>query len=305
MRFFLSNRLSATMTLSVWLSAQHSAMACFISKAVSSTTVSHYMTSAPMDTPVLSLGTMDIFHLQRAVDSTQDEAKRLIDIRRPKGYFAVIAENQRKGRGTSGRKWVATEGNLFLTLAIPTDAIPRYKTTLLPLGVGLVIAQIVRHRLTIRPTVKWPNDVLIDGQKVAGTLIENHVSDNREFFLVGVGVNVRSHPVELPSEGGDFRSKPRSATHLQNYANPNQGTLCAFDIGVDIAAGIQDWVSGMEYLDPATFTSDWRSWADLKADYELRKTGEKVKILDVEQNGLLRVIDGAGKERFLAGDYFF
>jgi biotin-[acetyl-CoA-carboxylase] ligase BirA-like protein len=258
-----------------------------------------------MDAPVLSPENIDIFHLRRTVDSTQDEAKRLLDTYRPKCSLAVIADNQRKGRGTSGRSWVATEGNLFLSVAIPMNSIPRSKVTLLPLGVGLIIAQTVRPQLTTRPTVKWPNDVLIDGMKIAGTLIENYRSDQNEFWLVGVGVNVRSSPHVLNSEPKDFRSMPRTATHLQRYANPSQDLFTAFDVGVELATGLQEWVSGLESLDAVDFTSSWKSWADFSADYELRETGERVKILDIEQDGQLRVLDAFGNQRLLVADYFF
>jgi biotin-(acetyl-CoA carboxylase) ligase len=254
---------------------------------------------------VLSSDNIDIFHLRRIVDSTQDEAKRLLDSSLPKGWLAVIADNQRKGRGTSGRPWVSSEGNLFMTVAIPVDSIPSSKLTLLPLGVGLIIAQTLWPRLTTRPTVKWPNDVLIDGMKIAGTLIESHSSDHRQFWLVGVGVNVQSHPVELPSHALDFRSNPRSATHLLKYANSNQSNLSVFDIGVELAVGLQEWVSGLRSLDEVAFVSSWKRWADFSVAYELRETGERVKILDMERDGQLRVVDGVGKERLLVADYFF
>jgi biotin-(acetyl-CoA carboxylase) ligase len=141
--------------------------------------------------------------------------------------------------------------------------------------------------------------------KIAGTLIENYRSDQNEFWLVGVGVNVRSSPHVLNSEPKDFRSMPRTATHLQRYANPSQDLFTAFDVGVELATGLQEWVSGLESLDAVDFTSSWKSWADFSADYELRETGERVKILDIEQDGQLRVLDAFGNQRLLVADYFF
>ena len=305
MRLCLSTMLGAIMSFSVSRSSRSKATASFVSRVVSSSFPRHIQRSIHMDVPVLSSETIDVFHLRRTVDSTQDEAKRLLDTFHSQGYLAVIAENQRKGRGTSGRPWVSTEGNLFMTVAIPMDSIPRSKFTLLPLGVGLVTAQTVWPHLITRPTVKWPNDVLIDGRKVAGTLIENYSSDQRQFWLVGIGVNVQSHPVELPSQYLDFRSEPRSATHLLKYVHSNHERLTAFDVGVELASALQEWVSSLGSLDDFAFVSSWKRWADFSVDYELRETGERVKILDVERDGQLRVIDGIGQERLLVADYFF
>jgi len=261
-----------------------------------------------MDVPALSVEGLDIFHLQRTVDSTQDEAKRFIDTIRPEGSLAVIAQNQRKGRGTTGRRWVSVEGNLFMTVAIPRDVIPPSKLTLLPLGVGLIIAQTLKTKLktNIFPTVKWPNDVLIDGRKIAGTLIENHSSNRCDFWLVGVGVNVQSHPPNLPSETQDFRPKAREATHLHMFSDSTSQNLpVAFDLGVSIAVGLQQWVDTLGSLDVATFVSSWKSWADFGVPYELRETGERLIIVDLQEDGQLRVIDSNGVERLLMADYFF
>ena len=305
MRLCLSTILCSTMTFSVSLLSLSTATASFVSRVVLSNFARHIHRSTHTDAPVLSSENMDIFHLRRTVDSTQDEAKRLLDGTLHKGSLAVIADSQRKGRGTSGRPWVSSEGNLFMTMAIPIDSIPSSKITLLPLGVGLIIAQTLWPRLTTRPTVKWPNDVLIDGMKIAGTLIENYCSDDRQFWLVGVGVNVHSHPVELPSHTGDFRSNPRSASHLMKYANSNQSNLSVFDIGVELASGLQEWITGLRSLDEEAFVSSWKLWADFSVPYELRETGESVKILDMERDGQLRVVDGFGRERLLVADYFF
>jgi BirA family biotin operon repressor/biotin-[acetyl-CoA-carboxylase] ligase len=262
---------------------------------------------------VVSSKDLSIFHLRRTVDSTQDEAKRLLEMHRPTGCgcLAVIADNQRKGRGTSGRSWVASEGNLFLTCAIPTNVVPLSKITLLPLGVGLLVAEQLHRHLSCRPTVKWPNDVLVDGKKIAGTLIENHrvVGQEDDFWLVGIGVNVKSHPMTLPTERKDFRVMPRSATSMQEYAAPpdDQKTILpsALDLGIDLTMRLQEWTNDLAGLDAAEFTSTWKAWSELGVEYEIRETGEKVRIIDIAHDGQLCVIDDGGNQRLLVADYFY
>lgn len=106
------------------------------------------------------------------VSSTMDVAKELLssppDPLRDHELFAVVAENQRKGRGTHGRQWLSGQKNLYLTLVVSRSALPPIPLTLTPLRVGTLIASAIQARVTSGAQVKlkWPNDVLISGKKV-------------------------------------------------------------------------------------------------------------------------------------------
>lgn len=253
---------------------------------------------------VLRLENIDIYHVRRTVGSTQDEVRRLLDDYRPRGSLAVVAENQSDGRGTNGRTWVATEGNLFLSVAVPMQTIPTSRWTLLPLGVGLAIAQTVESLVTTKPTLKWPNDVLIDGMKISGTLIENHRSSEHEFLIVGVGVNVLSHPEELPSENEDFRYRPRAATCLKHYLRAEQNIPEPYALGTRLAVQISSFSHELHGIKRADFIYSWKSWSDFSVRYELRESGEILQIIDIEDDGRLLVLDERGNERLLISDYF-
>ena len=100
----------------------------------------------------------------------------------------VVAETQTASRGRLGRRWVSDSGNLyFSTLFRPNvDALP----LLSPLA-GVAVARAVRQTASLYPAIKWPNDVMIDGRKVAGILAESTMSGSRvDHAIVGVGVNV-------------------------------------------------------------------------------------------------------------------
>lgn len=255
--------------------------------------------------PLRSLKNLEVFHLRRTVESTQDETKRLLALHEPKGCLAVIADNQSCGRGTSGRSWVATRGNLFLTCAIPMDMIPLSKLTLLPLGVGLLIAMTLDRHLSCRPSVKWPNDVLVEQKKIAGTLIENHRLGTNDYWLVGIGVNVESYPSSLPTEKSDFRNMPRRATSMKEHIKPGHELIRAVDLGVHLAVELEAWASGMSLLDSAEFTKTWKGWSDMNTSYEIRETGETVFPVEIEDDGRLKVINSDGEQRVLVADYFF
>jgi BirA family biotin operon repressor/biotin-[acetyl-CoA-carboxylase] ligase len=264
------------------------------------------------DQVVFSSKDLQVFHLKRTVDSTQEEAKRLLGAHRRRNtttdqssrVLAVIADDQRKGRGTGGRSWVASKGNLYLTCAVAMDLIPMSKVPLLPLGVGTLVAERLAQYSKTRPTVKWPNDVLLgDGLKVAGTLIENYRIDDQDWWLVGIGVNVDSYPLQLPTGQGDFHPKPRSATCLQAYAK-NLDSPKAVDLGVDLASGLQRWTNLVQMEEASAIVARWKTWANM-GTYTIRETGEDVVAVDIRPDGQLIVIGQDGKERLLVADYFY
>jgi BirA family biotin operon repressor/biotin-[acetyl-CoA-carboxylase] ligase len=128
------------------------------------------------------------------VDSTNEEAKRLVAAGRPTG-FAIFAARQTAGRGRLNRVWQTLSGNLAATIVVsPSTAIGLRST--IALMSGLAIFDVVKHRLGGRHdlAIKWPNDILIDGAKVSGTLIE---ADDATIY-VGIGINIATKPDGLP-----------------------------------------------------------------------------------------------------------
>ena len=120
----------------------------------------------------------------RSVGSTNAKARELADRGAPHGTL-VTASEQTAGRGRQGRTWVTPAGT-----AIAASLILRAFDELLPLRAGLAVADLAGAAAR----VKWPNDVLLDGRKVAGILVEARMP---EWAVVGIGVNVRGVPPEV------------------------------------------------------------------------------------------------------------
>lgn len=206
------------------------------------------------------------------------------------------------------------------------------KITWLPLGVGVLIAEALDRRyptLACRPVVKWPNDVLLDGKKIAGTLIESYQNNGQnsgsgggggdDYWLVGIGINVQSHPASLPTESKDFRAIPRAATSVREYTTSSSSSssspasssddddISALDLGVDLTIRLQEWTNDLanNNVDASEFIARWKRWSELGVEYEIRETGEKVMIVDIANDGQLCVIDADGNQRFLIADYFY
>ena len=128
------------------------------------------------------------------VGSTNDVARSAAE----RGFgerLAVFAELQTRGRGQHGRKWITPPGRALLFSTLWRDAAAAES---LPMRCGVAVVEALA-RFGVEARLKWPNDVLIDGAKVAGVLIEGgYVGERPEYFVAGIGLNVLQTPQELP-----------------------------------------------------------------------------------------------------------
>lgn len=148
-------------------------------------------------------GTIEVLRLDE-VDSTNLEARRwAASVPAGAGALAIVAERQTAGVGRFGRRWHSPEGGLWMTLAWPVEGDERAVLEGLGLRVGVACLRAVERALEgaagAGPVeLKWPNDVLIGGEKVCGSLTESVRESGRLWLIVGVGINVNNDPAELP-----------------------------------------------------------------------------------------------------------
>ena len=136
----------------------------------------------------------NLLYLQ-TTSSTQDVARAEAEGGAPVGT-AVLAEEQTAGRGRLGRAWVSPAGeNIHVTLVMRPPA-PRLRV--LSIVAPLAIAEALEG-IGLAPRLKWPNDVLVGGRKIAGILIETELSgDAVKYALVGIGLNVNFDVEAVP-----------------------------------------------------------------------------------------------------------
>jgi BirA family biotin operon repressor/biotin-[acetyl-CoA-carboxylase] ligase len=127
--------------------------------------------------------------------STMDDARVEAETGAPHGTV-VMAEEQLAGRGRFGRRWVSAAGkNLYLTVVLRPDPA---RLRRLAMTVPLAICFAAEEVAPVRADIKWPNDVQVNGRKLAGVLIENEFSGgDPKYALAGIGVNVND-PVSDP-----------------------------------------------------------------------------------------------------------
>ncbi|CAN1562338.1 BirA Biotin-(acetyl-CoA carboxylase) ligase [Rhabdaerophilaceae bacterium] len=152
---------------------------------------------APVIDPGLASRGYALHHLTE-VGSTNTEAK--CALRQGQSLFWVVADQQIAGRGRHDRSWVSPPGNLYASLALAHPAAPA-QLPLLGFVAGLALVEAIKSLapdLAPRLTLKWPNDMLLDGKKCAGILLEGaDDAQGRRGVVIGIGVNIAHGPQEL------------------------------------------------------------------------------------------------------------
>ncbi len=141
-----------------------------------------------------------------SLGSTNAEADTLFESGESPPFW-VRADAQTEGRGRRGRDWVSPKGNFYGTAVYAFEGGPQDAAKLSFVAAIAVANALSAYTLTTAPSLKWPNDVLIGGRKVAGLLLE--AKPGR--VMIGIGVNLVSHP-----DGGNI-----PATHLLEHIEPS------------------------------------------------------------------------------------
>ena len=132
-------------------------------------------------------------HYQPDCESTQELARDALLEGAGEGW-AIVTDHQRAGRGRQGRVWMAPPGKALLLSLVLQPAVDVLAK--LPLLAGLAVAGAIEISTGISPDLKWPNDVLVRGRKLAGMLVERPAGAG---VIIGVGVNVSQLAAELPA----------------------------------------------------------------------------------------------------------
>ena len=112
----------------------------------------------------------------------------------------IVTDSQTSGRGRWNRAWHSpTHQGLYASIVYAGDIVAESRATLLTIGVGVAIAQILSHFANLTIDLRWPNDLYLSGKKLGGILIENFEG----FWIVGVGINVTGGSAEFPKDVSD------------------------------------------------------------------------------------------------------
>lgn len=231
------------------------------------------------------------------IDSTNLRAWQLGEEGAVEGTV-VIADSQSAGKGRLGRFWVSPAGvNLYLSLLLRPPLPPRDAPQLTFLS-ALAVARAVEVASGMRPTMKWPNDVLLGGAKVAGLLNEMSAETERINFLVlGIGVNLNMDAEQFPSQ----LRYPATSLLLASGRRVARVSFCQILLAELDRLYRRYLVEGF-----APIRAGWEEYFSLvgnrvSVDCTSHVVDGKVIGIDVD-GALLLQLSGGGTERILAGD---
>lgn len=207
-----------------------------------------------------------------------------------------VADEQTGGRGRHGRTWISPPGNLYATLALTAPCDPAIAPEL-----GFV-AGLALHRAVESVTgfchpalaIKWPNDLLLSGAKIAGLLLEGTQARAGQFaVLIGIGVNINSAPEGLPY--------PSRALVSQTSALTRDAVLVA--LSHEWLAAIAQWRSGF-----AATRAEWLAVAyGIGTEVRIRPPNGEIRgiMRGIDERGCLLLDTPDGELTIDAGDVFF
>lgn len=240
-------------------------------------------------------GGLPVAHFSE-IGSTNAEALSRAAAGKPEQW--IVADRQLSGRGRRGRHWVSEPGNLYASLLLYDPAPPSCSPQICfvaALALHDAICDLLPSLDASRLRVKWPNDLLLGGRKLAGILVEGASAGPKQAVVTGIGVNCAHHPADTPYPVTDFASESQAvapASLLERLA-------------VRMLDRLAQWQRG------GGFSATRKAWLDRA--YNLGHEIE-VKLPERILNGRFEEIDGDGalvlglpdghRELIRAGDVF-
>ncbi|MFI5358779.1 MAG: biotin--[acetyl-CoA-carboxylase] ligase [Halanaerobiales bacterium] len=237
-----------------------------------------------------------------SIDSTNFKAKELAS----KGYQSgtvVVADEQTAGRGRLGRNWYSPAGTgLWLSIILRPD-IPPLDSPLLTVIASLAVYESLlvlekepaapeQHNNTLQ--IKWPNDILMDGKKLAGILTELSLGSKINYAVVGIGINVNQE--EFPAELSGI------ATSLRREYNKEIDRLELFK---KILISFERYYFRLLNNDGPQLVKEWKGRMNIIGKEVSIHDNERIyqgRVLDIAEQGELILESGGEIFHFWAGD---
>ncbi len=215
----------------------------------------------------------------KSVDSTNEYCKR-----EDRGEdMIVISSQQTDGRGTKGRSFVSLNGGIYLSVMKHYRGFDSSKTFRIMVNSCVAVCRAL-EQYRVKPVIRWSNDILVSGLKISGTLIENSFSgQNLTRSIVGIGVNLNN---EIPDELRAIAISLKSA--------------CGKAVSYEAFKGLLIDALNKEYS-----ISEYKSYMPwLGRDVVIKTDTEtlKVRSVDIEEDGRLKIIRGGSAVRLSSGE---
>ena len=234
-----------------------------------------------------------------SIDSTQNQALKMAHDPANNGVV-IVASKQTGGRGRSGRQWISPKGGIWISIILQ----PKFDisiTTLFPIASALALSIAIEKTFSITPELKWPNDLTLNGKKVAGMLVDVSLESNKiESLVLGVGINFNVNTKEIE----------KTLKGTPNFYGVT--SLSEQNIDVKPIQLVQTFLVELEKIYKALnakqikkIISEWsKRSSTIGKNVELNTIDEKIKgkAIRIDEDGALVILDKGKTCRVIAGD---
>jgi BirA family transcriptional regulator, biotin operon repressor / biotin---[acetyl-CoA-carboxylase] ligase len=227
------------------------------------------------------------------LDSTNLTAYQLAKNKTKEG-LVVIAEKQNKGRGRLSRHWSSPKAKgIYISIVLKPEMTP-FDAPVITLMAAVSVARAIRETYGIQALIKWPNDIIVKGKKIAGILTEMEAeSDKIKFLILGIGVNINAKQADIPP----------TATSV--FQQQNQ-SVSRMDLLVSILEKLEH---NYKELKESGFSRTRQEWKKFSATIGKRVRANCMHrviegtAVDIDIDGALKIrLDNGFHEKIFAGD---
>jgi len=201
----------------------------------------------------------------------------------------VVAQAQTAGRGRHGRLWLDEPGASLLTSIILRPRLEPARLPTLSLAAGVAVVEALERVAGLKPRLKWPNDVLVDGRKLAGILLESRIGPS-PLVVLGIGVNLAQRV--FPADLAERATSVRLAAGRRVDAD---ALLTA------LLESLDAWRTRLETEGWAPIRERWRALTETLGR-RVSIDGVEGVAVDVDEDGALIVAEGDVRRRVVAGE---
>lgn len=230
--------------------------------------------------------------------STNDIAYELAEKGIKEGAV-IIADEQTLGKGRHGRQWVSPpKGGIYMSCVLRPEMAPN-EIPRITLMAAVAVAKSVRSVTALPASIKWPNDILVNGRKVCGILTEMKAEQDRiDFIVLGIGINVNTAVKALPKGATSLRAELHSSGGDQN--------LSRIELARNIIESVEHYYDILKKKGSAAIIEEWKALSSTlgcRVKVMLPKRSFEGTAHDVDRDGSLVVrLDSGVMERVSSGD---
>ena len=232
-------------------------------------------------------------HFYKSVESTQTLALCLAERQLANLHGTVIvSEDQRKGRGRMGRKWISQYGGIYLSIILQPK-IKINQSGILPLLSALCVSNVIKKMTKLNPKIKWPNDVVINGKKVCGILLDMSTeADKINFVVIGIGVNVN---IDITKIDSDIKNSPGfyGITSIQNELHGKE--IDKFDFIRLLLENIELYLTQLENEGAKEIIKNCKHISDTLGKVVIAKQSDEIlqgRAVDIDEDDGFLLIEG-------------